>query len=67
MPERLAHAAEDSRARPILFIDARPLTGPELADLRGRGIVANQLAAFDKASTDENFYVYRIIRAWPGT
>jgi hypothetical protein len=31
-----------------------------LADLQNRGILATQLAAFDQASTDENFYVYRV-------
>jgi hypothetical protein len=31
-----------------------------LADLQDRGILATQLAAFDQASTDENFYVYRV-------
>lgn len=66
MPERLARAVGELAGRPILFIDAHPLTDAELADIRSRGVAVTQLAAFDQASTDENFYVYRVGRTAPG-
>lgn len=66
MPERLARAVGELAQRPILFIDAHPLTEAELADIRARGVAVTQLAAFAQASTDENFYVYRVSRSAPG-
>jgi hypothetical protein len=65
MSERLVRAVGELAARPILFIDAHPLTEPELADLRASNVAVSQLAAFDQASTDENFYVYRVSRTTP--
>jgi hypothetical protein len=60
IPDRLARAMRELEPRPILFLNTRPLDRSVLADLQDRGILATQLAAFDQASTDENFYVYRV-------
>jgi hypothetical protein len=64
MPDRLAQAVRDlGEARPIVFLITHRLRESELADLSARGVAAEELAAFDKASTDENFFVYRITKA----
>jgi hypothetical protein len=60
IPDRLARAVRELEPQPILFLITDPLDRRALADLRDRGMVATQLAAFDDASTDENFYVYRV-------
>lgn len=62
MTERLAQAVDELQGKPTLFVVSHALIPPELADLQVRGVAATQLAAFDKASTDENFYVYRVER-----
>ena len=60
IPDRLAGAVRELEPQPILFVVTDPLDRKALADLNDRGILATQLAAFDEASTDENFYVYRV-------
>jgi hypothetical protein len=60
IPDRLAGAVRELEPQPILFLVTDPLDRKALADLNDRGILATQLAAFDEASTDENFYVYRV-------
>ena len=59
IPERLALALRALAGRPIVFLITHDLVASELAELRRHGIEAARLTAFDKASTDENFYVYR--------
>jgi hypothetical protein len=63
IPDRLARALWEVEDRTVLFLVSDPLTGAELAALASRGIAAAKLAAFDHASTDENFYVYRVATA----
>jgi hypothetical protein len=63
IPDRLARALWEVEDRTVLFLVSDPLTGAELAALASRGIAAAKLAAFDHASTDESFYVYRVATA----
>jgi hypothetical protein len=60
IPDRLARAVEELKGRPILFITTHSLSGSELSAFAERGVVATSLAEFEGASTDEDFYVYRI-------
>lgn len=63
LPERLARAVREFEGRPILFLTTGPLDSSQLTALRDYGVAATHLAAFDNASTDENFYVYRVAAA----
>ncbi len=63
--ERLARASEELSGRRIVFLINDPLSDDERASLGERGVAVELLATFDKASTDENFYVYDLRAAAP--
>lgn len=63
MPDRLARAVQELEGRQVVFLITHPLRESELAELQGLGVSAAQLAAFDNASTDENFFVYQVAAA----
>ncbi len=63
--ERLARATEELSGRRIVFLITDPLGDGELAAITEQGVAVEPLAAFDNASTDENFYVYEVRAAEP--
>ncbi len=63
IPDRLARAVTELKGRRIVFLIAHPLSDSEIAKLRAHGVTVTQLAAFDHASTDENFFVYDVATA----
>jgi hypothetical protein len=60
IPDRLARAVEELKDRPILFITTHSLSDSELSAFAERGVETTSLAEFEGASTDEDFYVYRV-------
>ena len=57
---RLVRAVDELQGRRIVFIISRPLHEPEASALRTAGIDVTPIASFEEASSDENFYLYRV-------
>ena len=69
IPVRLGKAVRElaPEGRPILFLITHALSPAEDADIRRHGVAATPLVVFDRAITDENFFVYRVEAARSGS